>query len=99
MLYQTMLEEFKDIIFNKSGLPDTVKEPVHVAVKVIVSLEYSYEDFLSREISGTNKRADIIRDLILLHGGDITEFDAWFEQYEGTTENAKSSGSLAAWGS
>lgn len=98
MLNQTMLEEFKDVIFNKSNLPETVKEPIHIAVKVMVSLEYSYEDFLSREISGTNKRADVIRDLILLHGGDITEFNNWFKQYEGSAEE-KSAETLSVWGS
>lgn len=98
MLNQTMLEEFKDVIFNKSSLPETVKEPIHIAVKVIVSLEYSYEDFLSREVSGSNKRADVIRDLILLHGGDITEFNDWFKQYEGSVEE-KTAGTLSVWGS
>jgi uncharacterized membrane protein len=77
-----MLEECKDIIFNKSELPESVKEPVHMAVHNLIVLEYSYVDFLSREVCYTDYRADPIRSIIEVHGGKIDNFNTWFEGYE-----------------
>lgn len=79
-----MLEECKDIIFNKSELPESVKEPVHMAVHNLIVLEYSYKDFLSREVCGTEVRAEPIRMLINMHGGNTDNFNTWFSGYEGT---------------
>lgn len=101
-LNQQMLQGCKDIIYNKSKLPESVKEPVHIAVTTIISLEYSYRDFLSREVCGANRRADSIRVLINLHGGDVTEFDNWFEYYEGVdSHGVESMGAeaMSVWGS
>jgi len=82
-----MLKECKDIIFNKSELPETVKEPMHLAVKNLIVLEYSYEDFLSREKVGEGMRADVIRMLIDQHGGNPSEFNEWFAVYEGDSKS------------
>lgn len=100
MLNEQMLKEFKDVIFLNSNLPESVKEPIHVAVKVIVSLEYAYGDFLSREICGTNSRANVIRELITIHGGSVHSFDEWFLRYEGTGIENKSGEPvvLSVWG-
>jgi hypothetical protein len=78
-----MLKECKDVIYLNSNLPESVVEPVHAVVKTIIAMEYSYEDFLSRELCGTNTRANVIRELILAHGGSIHSFDEWFLRYEG----------------
>lgn len=77
-----MLEECKDIIFNKSELPESVKEPVHLAVKNLIVLEYGYKDFLSREMCGEFIRGNSISTLIQLHGGNEAVFDEWFSKYE-----------------
>lgn len=77
-----MLNEAKDVIYNHSGLPDSVKEPVHIATKILFSLEFAYEDFLSREICGEVRRANPIISMIDVHGGDSSAFKAWFVRYE-----------------
>lgn len=102
MLNQEMLQGLKEVIFEKSKLPETVKEPVHIAVKTIVTLEYGYGDFLSREISGEGVRGDAIRVLITLHGGDVSEFNTWFQQYEGANAEGvrtMEAGTESIWGS
>lgn len=81
-LNATMLSECKEVIYNKCNLPDSVKEPIHLATKALFALEYSYEDFLSREMAGEIDRFGPIELLISLHGGDIILFREWYEKYE-----------------
>jgi hypothetical protein len=95
-LNPTMLEELKNIIYNESKLPESVKDPIHITVKVLASLEYSYEDFLSRQKVGETVRANIVRELIDSHGGDSAAFTKWFDGYElGDSQT----GLRSAWGS
>ena len=93
MLNPQMLAEAKDIIFNKSNLPESVKEPVHIAIKNIMALENTYNDFLSREIAGEGTRGNILFDLVTVHGGDSQTLIDWFMSYE-TADSAS-----PAWGS
>lgn len=89
-----MLSGCKEVIYNQSKLPESVKEPIHLATKVIISLENSYEDFLSRELCGEMTRANPIVSMIELHGGDPTALLKWLSGYE-TAEV----GTRSAWGS
>lgn len=77
-----MLSGCKDIIYNQSKLPESVKEPIHIATKVIMTLENSYEDFLSREICGEMTRAEPVLSMIKLHGGDPEPLQYWLSNYE-----------------
>ena len=82
MLNPEMLAEAKDIIYNKSDLPESVKEPVHIAIKSIMALENTYKDFLSREIAGEGTRGNVLFNLISDHGGDNKSFVDFFMRYE-----------------
>lgn len=81
-LNEEMLEGAKDVIYNNCGLPDSVKEPIHLAIKCLFAFEYSYKDFLSREVCGETTRANPILLLIEIHGGDPEPFLKWFLKYE-----------------
>lgn len=93
-LSETMLSECKDVIFNESNLPESVKEPVHQAIKHMINLEYSHKDFLSREIAREGVRINPLAALITIHGGDDKPFIDWFMTYEMPAEGA----AAPAWG-
>lgn len=99
MLNPVMLAECKDIIFNQSKLPESVKEPVHMAINHLIVLEHGYKDFLSRELVGEGTRAGVASMLITDHGGDDTALIDWFMGYENATEEQKAAGTAAVWGS
>lgn len=98
MLNKTMLDECKDVIFNQSGLSEPLREPVHMAIKNLIVLEYAYEDFLSRENSGTGARVNPLLMLIDINGGDSKCFLDWFMTYENATEEQKAAGTAPSWG-
>ena len=89
MLNPTMLAECKDIIFNKSNLPETVKEPVHQAISNLILLEYGHKDFLSRELVGEEVRGNVATAIITAHGGDHKPLIDWFMQYESPAEGTE----------
>lgn len=81
-LSEQMLSECKDVIFNKSKLLESVKEPIHQAISHLMVLEHGYKDFLSREIAGEGTRGNILSNLIADHGGDPEPFIEFFNGYE-----------------
>lgn len=97
-LNPTMLAECRDVIFNDCSLPESNKEPVHLAVKNLFMLEFAYKDFLSREMCGEFKRVNPILEIIALCGGDSLPFEDWFNSYESPTEEAKAAGTMGIWG-
>ena len=103
-LNPVMLEEAKNVIYNECGLPESNKEPVHLAVKNLFMLEFAYKDFLSREMTEGYNRASPIFEIIALCGGDSEPFANWFMGYEGNEKmigmegSSAESSSVLAWG-
>ena len=81
-LNPVMLEEAKDVIYNECGLPESNKEPVHLAIKNLFMLEFAYKDFLSREMAGEVARVEPILDIIRRCDGNAAPFLEWFMGYE-----------------
>lgn len=96
-----MLDEMKDVIFNKCDLPDSVKEPVHLTAKLLATLENAYSSFLSREVCGEMTRANPIVSLIDVHGGNSVPFVEWFSAYEKPVSLKSADGEptvMSSWG-